>query len=101
MGLSMKKSHSLWLLVAVSGVLCVLAALVSCAPDTSAPELKMPAQVAQVDEPQPGAEGGPPEISTAAFVDQECLDCHTDQEALQRLAVEEEGEAESLSEGPG
>lgn len=35
----------------------------------------------------------------APFTDQACLDCHTNQERLTELAVEEE--VVSLSEGPG
>lgn len=34
------------------------------------------------------------------FTDQACLDCHTDQERLVTLAVED-AEPESLSSGPG
>ncbi len=34
------------------------------------------------------------------FTDTACLECHTDQEALKTLAVEEEV-VESISEGPG
>jgi hypothetical protein len=41
-----------------------------------------------------------PALELKPFTDQACLDCHTDQEALVALAVEDET-PEVLSSGPG
>lgn len=37
----------------------------------------------------------------AAVSDQNCVDCHTDEETLRAVAKEDEGAEESLSEGEG
>jgi hypothetical protein len=81
-----------WVLVGL------LAALASCAPDTSAPALNTSARITPVAVlPSQTTE----ETATAEpFVDVACLDCHTDQARLMELAVEVE-KAETLSEGPG
>lgn len=112
----MRRHISLYMLLAIAGGLLVAAALAGCAPDTSAPELQQ--NVAQLEEADTSAEAdvlttdeqndtGDTDMGTGAviaqveFTDQACLDCHTDQARLQELAVEEEDEGESLSEGPG
>jgi len=88
--------------------LLALAALSGCAPDTSAPELQ-PREVALVPggdeaaEPSPTPALSPAELAltaeAVALANAGCLQCHTDEEQLRSLAVEEE--VESLSEGPG
>lgn len=104
----MPRKLSIFTLLVAAGLLLILAALTSCAPDTSAPELQR--EVAEVDvaddqAPSDTAETDTTDTDTAVamveFTDQACLDCHTDEARLQELAVEEEDEAESLSEGPG
>jgi hypothetical protein len=40
-------------------------------------------------------------VETAEFIDTGCVSCHTDEEAVKALAVEEEEKGESLSEGEG
>lgn len=93
------------LLVAI-GLLFVLAALTSCAPDTSAPEInsEVAQNVADDQTPSDASDSDDNEngkaIAQIAFTDQACLDCHTDDVRLQELAVEDEP-TESLSEGPG
>ncbi len=101
----MKQHHGLWLFVVIGAWLLVGAALASCAPDTSAPELNTearlenlvtptdPVEVAQADTDSQAAD------VPAAVTDIYCLDCHTNQTIMQGLAVEEE--VETLSEGPG
>jgi hypothetical protein len=105
----MKQHHGLWLFVVIGAWLLVGAALASCAPDTSAPELNTeartenlvtptdPVEVAQAD---PADTDSPAADVPAAVSDTYCLDCHTNQEIMQGLAVEEET-GEALSEGPG
>ncbi len=44
--------------------------------------------------------GEPAAAEREAFTDQACLDCHTDEDRLTALAVEEEA-PEALSSGPG
>lgn len=103
----MKKHFSIITLLVVIGSLLIAAALASCAPDTSAPELN--SEVAQIESADEQANsdtesasytGTGDEINRVEFTDQACLDCHTDEVRLQELAVEEE-DTESLSEGPG
>jgi len=101
-----KVSHFSWI-AALAGLL-ILAALSGCAPDTSAPELQ-PREVAAVPASDDAAEPIPtPTLSldelaltaeAVALANAGCLQCHTDEEQLRSLAVEEE--VESLSEGPG
>lgn len=82
-------------------------ALISCAPDKSAPTLAARATtvVTDADLPEPQsvvvADAGTPIATVPPFTDLECLNCHTDEERLQGLAVHEENEAEALSSGPG
>lgn len=103
----MKKHFSITTLLVIMGLLLIAAALASCAPDTSAPELK--SEIAQTESTDEQANSDTAstsntspgdEIDRVQFTDQACLDCHTDEVRLQELAVEEE-ETESLSEGPG
>lgn len=105
----MKRHPGLYLLLVVAGVLLVGAALAGCAPDKSAPTLvpqdtptpaatlAVPSADATPDDVQPNDDSM---IADAEFTDLVCLDCHSNQELLQDLAVEEEP-TESLSEGPG
>ncbi len=102
----MNKRHGLWLLLILGMLLLVGAALASCAPDTSAPERQV--HVAQLGES--GDQAADTTLSNVAdssasiqpveFTDTACLDCHTDEERLKELAVEEEV-PETLSSGPG
>jgi len=95
-----------WSLLVVVGLLLLAAALAGCAADTTAPELQprptdenAPTPVAALVQDEGGMEvtgEGTPEVE---FTDFACLDCHTDEEQLKALAVEEK--KESLSEGPG
>lgn len=82
----------------------VVAALVSCSADTSAPELQVQAAISDSSEQHPSNTDAAPPITTidvnAEFTDQACFDCHTDQERLVELAVEDEV-VEVPSEGPG
>jgi len=103
----MKQRHDLGLLLILGTLLLVGAALASCAPDTSAPERRV--DVAQLGESSDQAadttvsdmaDSGA-SIDTVEFTDDACLDCHTNEELLKELAVEEEADAESLSSGPG
>jgi hypothetical protein len=96
------KARLLASLFVVMGLFVVAAILVSgCARDTDAPELQVEElSVAETEEP------GDSDITLTTtdmhlepFSDFACLDCHTDQEELVELAVEEE--VVSLSEGPG
>ncbi len=106
----MRGHIKLSMLLAIAGVLLILAALAGCAPDTSAPVLREEvAQRETTDDPavagqtDTGMTGTDPEktIPRVEFTDQACLDCHTDKARLQELAVEEEEVSESLSSGPG
>ena len=96
-----------WWIGALAGLLA-LAALSGCAPDTSAPELHPRAvALAPGDDaaatPSPTPTLSPAELAltaeAVALANAGCLQCHTDEEQLRSLAVEEE--VESLSEGPG
>lgn len=103
----MKQRHGLWLLMILGTLLLVGAALASCAPDTSAPERRV--DVAQLGESSDQAADSTiadvadsgASIDKVEFTDDACLDCHTNEEQLKELAVEEDNEAESLSSGPG
>lgn len=103
----MRRYASISTLLVVLGLLMLVAALTSCAPDTSAPEFnseiaqgdsaddQVASDTADSDETDSGKA-----IAQIAFTDQACLDCHTDEARLQELAVEDEP-TEELSEGPG
>ncbi len=96
-----------WSFLAAIGLMIAVALLSGCAADTTAPTL----QPRPTDENAPtpvadlvGVDAG--EMETAGegtpkveFTDFACLDCHTDEEQLKALAVEEK--KESLNEGPG
>lgn len=95
-------------LLLVLSLLMVSMALMSCAPDTSAPELPPTA----TDNPTPDGVGvaALPEVvslpgtlvpTVEPFTDTECLDCHTNKDLLIELAIPEEEGEESLSSGPG
>ena len=73
----------------------------SCAPDTTAPVLQSRAPTGDGAEVvRVALDSVPPTPVIAPFTDHACLDCHTDQEQLTALAVEDKV-TESLSEGPG
>jgi len=81
-------------------------AVASCAPDTSAPVLVARATQAATEAVQPTplqiADAGTPMATLQPFTDTACLDCHTNREQLEALAIpEEDSEHESLSSGPG
>jgi hypothetical protein len=85
-----------WLLVVGVGVLFIGVALASGAADTPLsdhPGVVQAEDCAEAAADVPGVEAA---VQTG---DNPCLDCHTDEERLTELAVEEE--TESLSEGPG
>ncbi|MBN1966156.1 MAG: hypothetical protein JW910_16020 [Anaerolineae bacterium] len=95
----------LWLFVVLGGVLAA-AALSACGQDTSAPELG--AKVDALDDTgdltptaEPTSDDEGMAVAQVAFTDQACLNCHTNQDILKALAVEEEETGESLSSGPG
>jgi len=100
----MKQRHGLWLLLILGTLLLVGAALASCAPDTSAPERQVdveePGGAAQAVTAEPLQIDTSTGIDAVEFTDVACLDCHTNEELLKELAVEEE-EPEVLSSGPG
>ncbi|MBI5960116.1 MAG: hypothetical protein HY866_15355 [Chloroflexi bacterium] len=88
----MKNHRRLWYLLALGGCLLLGAALSSCAPDTSAPELQptitaTPPET-QVDEGTAVSEtGGASGVTSVEFTDTTCLTCHTNQEMLKALAA--------------
>ena len=97
----MKRHRRFWLLLGIGGLLLLGAALTSCRPNTTAPELQ---QVAQAEQLTPPSVSTPVEVGSAGttlveFTDQACLTCHTNQDILKALAVDEE--QVSLSSGPG
>ncbi len=97
-----------WLLGTIGGLL-IVAALASCSPDTSAPDFN---EAARDERDRQTQEGPPPTlialvpeatllaIATPNTTDAICLDCHSNEELLRELAVED-NEPESLSSGPG
>ena len=99
----MNKNIKIWLLVVVSGLLLIGASLVSGASDDDATACDSEdSQVAPLTEPLAAASIG---IAGDLGIFQDggenaCLNCHSDQDRVKELAVEEET-AESLSEGPG
>lgn len=98
----MKSHFRGWLIVLLGIMLIASVALISCAPDTSAPALEPTVD----DELQDttSASSQPELVAMDAglppFTDQACLDCHTDSALLMELAEPEEV-VESVSEGPG
>ena len=98
----MKLFRYVWLLVLLAGLLFVGAAFAS---DTATPDGGTAMALADDCEDEPGASVSIDELPNAALIsgqsdDQACRDCHTNEELLKELAVEEEA-GESLSEGPG
>ena len=100
----MKLFRYVWLLVLLAGLLFVGAAFAS---DTAAPEADGGVVMGLVDDcdDEPGPSASIVELPDAVLIarqsdDQACRDCHTNEELLKELAVEEEA-TESLSEGPG
>lgn len=89
-------------LFGLAGTVLILGGLMAaCAPDTSAPTLQARPQPAETEEPAAvSMEILPANVLLEPFTDQECLDCHTDQNLLTELALPDEV-VESLSEGPG
>jgi hypothetical protein len=99
----MKKYRGFWLLFVPGSLLLLGAALSGCAPDTSVPELKAtvtatPPETGEVETVADASSTAG--ITPVEFTDTVCLDCHTNQDILKALAVEDE-EPESLSSGPG
>lgn len=95
----MHKYRTLGWLVALAGVLL----LAGCAPDTSAPELQPTVMSASPTAEQGVAvadTSGGAQVARVEFTDTACLACHTNQDILKALAVEDET-PESLSSGPG
>lgn len=80
----MKIRHSFFFLIL--GIILIGAGFVTQMVGTA--HAKLPQKVTQPNQVVP------------PFTDIACLECHTNQDQLQRLAVEEEV-VESLSEGPG
>ena len=103
----MRIYRRVWLILLVAGLMFVGAALASGATDTStgATDEWVMADTADDCDNDPGFADALPVmpdgvLPSSSSDDQACRDCHTNQEMLEKLAVEEE-EAESLSEGPG
>ncbi len=98
-------------LAVTAGALLIGAALLAgCAPDTSAPALNTEQRSERLALTQQGPPPTPIELpsqveilarSTPNATDAICLDCHSNEELLRELAVEEEEDAEALSSGPG
>ncbi len=97
----MKRHRTFWYLFGIGGLLLLGAALAGCRPDTTAPELQQVAQAEQLTPPSASTdvEAGTTDAALVEFTDQACLTCHTNQDILKALAVEEE--KVSLSSGPG
>ena len=75
--------------------------ITGCAPNTSAPILQSrPQATDDASVVRIALDTAPSTPVIAPFTDYACLDCHTDQEQLTALAVEDKV-TESLSEGPG
>lgn len=94
----------LWFFVVLTGLLSAVL-LSACGQDRSAPELatQEDTQDETADLPttaEPGTVAAGQAVAAVAFTDQACLTCHTNQDILKALAVEEDT-AESLSSGPG
>jgi ABC-type transport system substrate-binding protein len=90
----------------VLGLLLFALALASCAPDTTAPTLAVSATQVTSEAAQPTplriADAGTAVATLEPFTDTACLDCHTNQERLESLAIpEEDSDHEALSSGPG
>lgn len=79
-------------LILASGV------LISCTPDTSAPEFQPRLRATNTAPAQNTPDALP--VRQVAFTDSACLKCHTDENQLRSLAKEKEVVA-AESEGPG
>ena len=98
-------------LAPTAGPLLVGAALLAgCAPDMSAPTLNTEQRSERLAQTEQGPPPTPIELpseieilarSTPNATDAICLDCHSNEELLRELGVEEEEGAEALSSGPG
>lgn len=97
----MKKRYSALLLIAFGLSMMSVAALANAA-NTSSPQPQIQAAISNSNAQQSDTLIAHPSstTNTAEFTDQPCLDCHTDQERLVELAVEDEV-VEVPSEGPG
>lgn len=97
----MKKRYSALLLIAFGLSMMSVAALANAA-NTSSLQSQTHAAISDSDAQQSDTLITHPSSTsnTAEFTDQPCLDCHTDQERLVELAVEDEV-VEAPSEGPG
>ncbi|MBN1563830.1 MAG: hypothetical protein JXA10_08320 [Anaerolineae bacterium] len=107
----MKLFRYVWLLVLLAGLLFVGAAFASEATDSATSQDDGAVAIALADDcgdelgtsasindlPDNAPDAG---LLEGSSDDQACRDCHTNEELLKELAVEEE-ETESLSEGPG
>ncbi|MCB9436432.1 MAG: hypothetical protein H6673_05480 [Anaerolineales bacterium] len=93
----MNARRSAWLLIGLGLFMALGATLVSCAPDTTAPALQI--QLTAAPDNDTAAQPTAVAMDTENREDQACLDCHTNQELLAELAVEEV--VENLNSGPG
>lgn len=94
----------LWFFVVLTGLLAAML-LSACGQDMSAPELVVqastPTETADLPtDAEPEVAAADQAVARVEFTDQACLTCHTNQDVLKALAVEEES-TESLSSGPG
>ena len=97
----MNKRYSALLLITLGLSMMSIAALAKAA-ETPSPEPQLQAAISDSNAQQSNdlITHSPNTTHNAEFTDQACLDCHTDQERLVELAVEEEV-VEAPSEGPG
>ncbi len=96
----------LWFFVMGTGAVFLSALLAGCGQDKSAPELVVNTDALGTaanlpPTPEPEVTTSAQAVAMVAFTDQACLTCHTNQDVLKALAVEEEDAGESLSSGPG
>lgn len=90
-------------LLVVCGTLFVFLTLIpACTPDTAAPQRVEQATVVNPTFATPDTARLARTVNIEPFTDKACLDCHTNESLLTKLApAEEEETAESLSSGPG
>jgi hypothetical protein len=102
---NMKLFRHVWLLVLLVGLSFVGAAFAGDAADSTTPTVDGGVAVGLADDcDDEPSDAVFDDLADAALLpsqsdDQACRDCHTNEELLKELAVEEE--VESLSEGPG
>jgi len=92
----------IWLLFLIGGMLLLGATLASGASDSTEAECD-PGIAGESDPSAPPVAASIETTLTSGLAQaagEACLDCHSDKERVQELAVEDEP-AESLSEGPG